>query len=90
MISKNIKKEFITVELEVLKLTEGLYLQKIAVLDFGYHLNPDGSLPKDHYGIYLRVGLDCHNHGVQYITDYSGTTLCSLEDFAKFKETFNA
>lgn len=76
------------VVLENLKLTGALSLQEIAVLDRGFtcDVNPDGSLvlPKDHYGIYTRVVLHCQNSGQQYLSDYSGTAFCSLEDFAKF------
>jgi len=68
--------------LDRVKLTHALYLEKFALLDPNFTLNSDGSLPEGKYGEYYRVGLDCHNQGMQYITDWGGAGLC-LEDRMK-------
>lgn len=76
------KEEGSIVILNRVKITDALFIEKIALLDPGYIL-VDGRLPKDHYGVYYRAGLDCHNQGIQYISDWSGTGLTSLDEVAK-------
>lgn len=69
------------VVIERANLTHNLFLEKIAWLDAGAII-VDNQLPVDQHGIYYRVGLDCCDQGVQYITDYSGVDL--VDSLVKF------
>lgn len=75
-----------TVVLDTMELTRELAVQRIAHLDTGYGL-VNGKLPKDHYGIYIRVIGEGHGSCYPEIMDGGGSDIIlSPEDLLRFKD----
>jgi len=66
------------VTLDSVRLTERLWLEKIAHMNTGYFPSEDGILAEDSFCVYYRVRLDGPDG--QFLTDWSGSGISKDTD----------
>ena len=71
--------------LDKIELTENISIQRIALLERGYFLGFDGSLPIGHYVIYIRVVGEGGGYCYPTIMDGNSDILTNVEEFICFK-----